>query len=281
MRGFFRENTPKPIWNALRVGKYFAMDAFDVVSGRWDLPPRELVASIGGDFTRAGNEFLGYLKKYGALEPGDCALDVGCGVGRMAMPLTKYLSKSGSYDGFDIVPRAIEWCSNNITPRYPNFRFYFADIYNKHYNPNGRLRAADFRFPYDDGKFDLVFLTSVFTHMLQNDVEHYLSEISRVLKLDGRCLITWLLLNEESKQLIERGNSSLAFLHQVGRSLTVDKDDPEKAVAYEEADVLKFYARQGLRLTRPIYYGSWCGRSEYLSYQDISIGYKSRADTPF
>jgi SAM-dependent methyltransferase len=199
----------------------------------------------------------------------------------MAMPLTKYLSKSGSYDGFDIVPRAIKWCSNNITSRYPNFRFHFADIYNKHFNPNGRLTAADFRFPYGDGMFDLVFLTSVFTHMLQNDVEHYLSEISRVLKLDGRCLITWLLLNEESKQLIERGNSSVALLHRVERSLTVDKDVPEKAVAYEEADVLKFYARQGLRLTRPIYYGSWCGRSEYLSYQDISIAYKSRADAPF
>ena len=96
----------------------------------------------------------------------------------------------------------------------------------------------------------------------------------------GRCLITWLLLNEESKQLIERGNSSVALLHRVEGSLTVDKDVPEKAVAYEEADVLKFYARQGLRLTRPIYYGSWCGRSEYLSYQDISIGYKSRTDTP-
>ena len=101
------------------------------------------------------------------------------------MPLTKYLSKSGSYDGFDIVPRAIKWCSNNITSRYPNFRFHFADIYNKHFNPNGRLTAADFRFPYGDGMFDLVFLTSVFTHMLQNDVEHYLSEISPVLKLDG------------------------------------------------------------------------------------------------
>ena len=81
MRGFFRENTPKPIWNALRAGKYFAMDAFDLVSGRW-LPPREIMDFIGcGDFTLTGNEFLGYLKKYGALEPGECVLDVGCGVG--------------------------------------------------------------------------------------------------------------------------------------------------------------------------------------------------------
>jgi hypothetical protein len=60
----------------------------------------------------------------------------------MALPLTKYLSDSGTYDGFDIMRRGEDWCKNNITPRYPNFYFQFADVWNKEYNPMGRLKAA-------------------------------------------------------------------------------------------------------------------------------------------
>ena len=44
------------------------------------------------------------------------------------------------------------------------------------------------------GGRDVAFLTSVFTHMLPEDVEHYLDELARVLKPGGRTLITWFLL---------------------------------------------------------------------------------------
>ena len=48
----------------------------------------------------------------------------------------------GRYEGIDVVPRGIEWCRQAITPRYPNFRFQVADLYNRHYNPAGRFSAA-------------------------------------------------------------------------------------------------------------------------------------------
>ena len=35
-----------------------------------------------------------------------------------------------------------------------------------------------------------------------------------------------------------------------------------------------FYERHGLHITKPIRYGSWCGRKDGLSYQDILIATK-------
>lgn len=81
--------------------------------------------------------------------------------------------------------------SKNITPKYPNFNFQLADIYNKMYNPQGKYKASDYKFPYANETFDFVFLTSVFTHLLPQDMERYLSEIARVLKKNGRCFITF------------------------------------------------------------------------------------------
>ena len=59
----------------------------------------------------------------------------------------------------------IEWAQLSISSRFPNFTFQKADIFNKFYNPDGVFKAVDYRFPYEDRSFDLIFLTSVFTHI--------------------------------------------------------------------------------------------------------------------
>ncbi len=155
----------------------------------------------GSQFDEVGDEFLGYFKKYCGLRKNASILDVGCGIGRMAIPLTKFLSSEGAYRGFDIVPEGIEWCQNNISTRYLNFEFSHADIYSKQYNASGKLPSENYRFPYRDSTFDFVFLTSVFTHMLSKDLKNYFSEICRVLKPGGSTLITYFILNEESQDL--------------------------------------------------------------------------------
>jgi len=38
----------------------------------------------------------------------------------MVVPLTGYLSDE-EYEGFDLMPEAIEWCQENITPDIPTF----------------------------------------------------------------------------------------------------------------------------------------------------------------
>jgi len=86
---------------------------------------------------------------------------------------------------------AIDWCRRKISSKYPNFHFQFADIFNGVYNPKGKIKPVEYKFPYENESFDFVFVKSVFTHMLPQDMEHYFSEIARVLRKDGRCLITF------------------------------------------------------------------------------------------
>jgi SAM-dependent methyltransferase len=201
-------------------------------------------------------------------------LEVGCGGAGVALALTQYLSREGRYDGFDIIPQKIAKCSQLITPKYPNFRFQVADVYNKNYNTIAKTKASEYRFPYGDESFDFVFLTSVFTHMLPAEVENYLGEICRVLRRGGRCFITYFLLNPESMHLMESGVSRKIFGHDFGGYRAEDADVPEKAIALEEAWVRALYERVGLHIVDPIHYGRWSGRKQFLSKQDIVVAVK-------
>jgi SAM-dependent methyltransferase len=255
----------------------YSADYLDRLLGRQDplTPPRRLMRNVGGDFKGVGETFVRYLVELCQLQPHEAVLDVGCGCGRMAVPLTRYLNEEGSYEGFDTDARAIQWCTDHITPKHPRFHFRVSDVRNRRYNPRGPHQASEYKFPYGDKTFDCVFLTSVLTHLLPEGMENYLSEVSRVMNDGGRCLITLFLLNGESLSFIKNGESGLDFNHDRGCYRVADPNVPEQAVAYDEAFVLKLYRKYGLRIQEPIRYGSWCGRSRSFDYQDIIVASKS------
>ncbi|QUR67279.1 methyltransferase domain-containing protein [Mycobacterium spongiae] len=240
------------------------------------LPPEDLQMYVGGthQFKEIGDLIVGFLVDLCELQPGDAVLDVGCGSGRVAMPLTRYLNHEGRYAGFDISQEAITWCQENISESHPNFDFKVADIYNSLYKPNGQYQSSEFRFPYPDASFDVVFLTSVFTHMLPPDVHHYLDEIVRVLKPGGRCLSSYFLLNGESSALIKKRKATFSFEHQREGYKTVDTEHPEQAIAFPEAFVMDLHEKCGLAILEPLRYGSWCGRKDYLTFQDVVLAVK-------
>src|SRR3954469_478694 len=245
-----------------------AIDLLDRLRGDFDpeLPPRRLQEAVGaGDFRGVGERMRGHLIELGGLRPDHDTLDVGSGSGRVAYALRDWLT--GAYEGFDVVPEAVEWCQREITPRHPNFHFQVADIRSERYNPHGTYEATDYRFPYADGSFDFAFLTSVFTHMQLPAVTNYVSELARVLRPGGRCVATYFLMNEEAERLMG-GHGQFGF--ERGGALVVDNRVPERAVAFREEDIRAPPERAGLPI-ESVHYGSWCGREQYVSAQDIVV----------
>jgi ubiquinone/menaquinone biosynthesis C-methylase UbiE len=225
-------------------------------------------------FDAAGQMFMTHFKASGKLQPDHSVLEIGCGIGRIAMPLTQYLGEAGNYEGMDIVPDAIMWCQEHITTQYPNFQFRHINIYNKMYNPKGQGKATDYRFPFQEEAFDFIFLISVFTHMLPDELENYLAEIARMLKKGGRCLITYFLLNEVAHQGIAAGKNAIPMEHRTEEYWARNKHIPEEAIAFEEDRIRGLYAKYGLRIDEPIYYGMWSGRAGVYDWQDIIVAIK-------
>jgi SAM-dependent methyltransferase len=167
------------------------------------LPPEELQAEVG---PMAADHYLnvGRVRREDILsrtnvEPTASILDIGCGSGRLARHFVDYVRHPGRYVGMEIQKPAVDWCAENIAPVNPAFHFYHQDIYNGQYNLEGKYRASEYRFPFEDESFDLIILTSVFTHMLPEDTLNYLREISRLLKPSGCCYSTWFLLGHDVK----------------------------------------------------------------------------------
>ncbi|QEH38552.1 hypothetical protein OJF2_71550 [Aquisphaera giovannonii] len=237
-------------------------------------PPPELDYGIRVDkYHQIGEEYSRHCRELAGLAPDGRVLDVGCGFAPLAAGLTSYLSPEGSYVGIDAVPNGVEWASRTISPHYPNFRFAWIDAYNQTYRPNGRLDPRSYRFPFEDDEFDLVYMRSVFTHMLPDDVENYLSEVRRVMKPGGRSLITYFLLNSESTRLMGGEGSFINFPHDYG-VYSKHYPGPEGSIAYREGHVRELYRQVGLTIVGPIHFGYWCGRESGRSSQDIIIATK-------
>ena len=82
------------------------------------------------EFKSNGEEFMQIYRDLCGLGPDEHMLDVGSGIGRKTLPLTRYFSRRARYEGIDISVNGVDWCSSKITRKYPNFRFQWLDVYN-------------------------------------------------------------------------------------------------------------------------------------------------------
>ena len=235
------------------------------------LPPRRL--GLPSQLPKVGERLADALADAGRLAPGGAVLDIGCGPGRVAAPLARYLSTEGRYEGFDVMPRSIRWCRRAISSRHPNFRFQLADLRNAQYNPGGSYEAAEYVFPYADSSFDAALAGSLFTHLQPFEGERYLEQTARVLRPGGRLLGTWFLLNDESEALLDQGLGRRQAMLAQGPLVLGDElndrrgnrfrsprsDLPEFMIAIRESDVVAMHERAGLRIVATRY-GAWPGR---------------------
>jgi SAM-dependent methyltransferase len=235
-------------------------------------PPRRLwglVTARNGDFHAAGANLRDFLIGQG-LQRDHRVLDVGCGIGRLALALTDFLQPPGGYDGFDIMPVGIRWCQR-ITRAFPHFRFQLADVHSDRYHPRGTVKARDYVFPYDTNSFDFVVLSSVFSHMLPDDVTNYLAQIARVLRPGGRAVISCYLLNARKRAAIAPGRSALTFSHAGPGYWAEFAAMPEAAIAYDEAWLRALHEACGLQIVET-FEGEWA--TSRTQGQDIIIATK-------
>ncbi|HKB68522.1 MAG TPA: class I SAM-dependent methyltransferase [Pyrinomonadaceae bacterium] len=244
-----------------------------LINNKTDFPPLHLRRYVGPlrTFEASGAEFMTYLRLLVDMRPDESILDVGCGCGLMGLYLKDYLAETGSYAGVDLHFPSVNWCSKHIASRRPNFHFTHIDVKSLAYNPKGKLSADEFTFPCDSGSFDVILFKSVFTHLRPAEVENYLKEVSRLLKADGRCLATFFLLNHEQELLAARGSGALKFTFGDEQWRYLYEHSPESACAYEESFILGLLQKHDLTLVRPGYYGSWSGRKNGLSFQDMLV----------
>jgi ubiquinone/menaquinone biosynthesis C-methylase UbiE len=255
---------------------YFPLDTYETIMGnREKYEPKKGDTFIGsGNFIQQGKHHLKLLKEYTDLKPSDCVLDVGCGIGRTAVSLTKYLNKEGKYEGFDVVKKGVDWCNSKIGKDFPNFNFKYIPLNNDLYNTESN-KANDFKFPYADNMFDVVFLVSVFTHMQIDEINHYLSEIERVLKPNGKCLATFFLYNDENEYEVS-SIKGFSFPVKMNDYRLMDSRVKSANVAVNESKLETMIKNNKLK-KKFIIEGSWkrltenYNESAYCDYQDIVV----------
>jgi SAM-dependent methyltransferase len=240
--------------------------------------PVDLIRLTGAgpeSFEAIASHHISDLETTVGLKPDHSILEIGCGIGRDAIPLSRILSGSGRYLGVDIIGRSIEWCSNNISKRHSNFQFVHFNVKDQLHNPTGVMKTKDIRLPVDNGSVDRVILWSVFTHMFRPDIVHYLQEFRRVLKPNGLVFATCFLINPQVLEAARRTNLTaynLRFEHEHEPGCLIqDPAHPLGAVAYTQEALNRMVSTSGLDWDRPLEQGSWSGLGASNHSQDVMI----------
>ncbi|WP_312367820.1 class I SAM-dependent methyltransferase [Ensifer sp.] len=231
-----------------------------------------------GDFRAIGAEFLGHFVRLGGLRSSHRVLDIGCGIGRMAVPLTQYLDgEHGRYDGVDPVEGGIRWCKSAVAPHYPNFSFQHLDIAHDLYNPKGAIKGRALKLPFADGQFDFIIMTSVVTHLPADEVMAYLREIVRVLRVGGRLFMSAFIVDDiAAKNATGRRDPRLGFARAgQGPCWFVPGQPPLAAVGFDDGFLDTAFDRTGLSVVLKSL-GHWRAPGG-SHYQDILVGERLRS----
>lgn len=179
-------------------------------------------------YLRSGLEQIETLVRYNLFDAHTKILDFGCGQGRLANSLLYANTEFETYTGIDTQKAPIAWCKRFIQNQ--NFEFYCLTAYNERYNPKAKsLRSL----PFIANHFDLVFLNSVFSHMLTADIKYYLKEFFRVVK-PGKAIYATAFVEENVASETENPSGYFGGGHQ-----------PLTRVRYEKSYFLNLFTEIG------------------------------------
>lgn len=242
----------------------------------YDMPVSLVLKTGSGthNYEAIANWHISQLQKYIGVKATDNVVEIGCGVGRVAIPLTEILT-DGTYLGTEVIRTHFEWCRDNIGARNPNFQFIYHDIHDTLHNPKGTLHAKDIRLPVESGTVDIILLHSVFTHMLRDEIVHYMREFRRILKPTGRVYASCFLVNDDALKAVRdapREGWKVQFKHRYGEGCYINSpQEPRAAVAFEDRVFVEMASQANLEIEQTLW-GNWSGtRENPRSGQDVVI----------
>jgi cyclopropane fatty-acyl-phospholipid synthase-like methyltransferase len=110
---------------------------------------------------------------------------------------------------------------------------------------------------------DRAFAWSVFTHLWEEDIRHYLKELYRVMKPGAKAYLTCYRLSPEiiaSAQATNLTRFNLTFAHEVYPGCHIsDPDMPLGAIGFSTELLTRMVEDSGLWLCRPFVNGAWSG----------------------
>jgi SAM-dependent methyltransferase len=194
-------------------------------------------------------------------------LDVGCGTGLLGISSEPFLGHNGRYVGIDVTKEDVEFCRRHYPA--PQFEFIHFDVNNPAYAPS--QTNAKRPWPVESASFDLVTALSVWTHLSEDDALFYFKEISRVLKPDGRAIVTLFLIDDAYRSSLNAKSTEEGRFHMTPRDRWVfDRPSygsdawrhpkwatvPESAIGVTEIGLDRLIASSGMRLVNH-YPGNW------------------------
>ena len=131
-----------------------------------------MAQAIGSEFEAFGVIEREMLKFYG-LAPNGYLIDIGCGSGRLALPISQWSELK--YLGTDVVGELVQYARKTV--KRPDWKFVEVD---------------NLAIPEKDACADMVCFFSVITHLLHEQSYIYLEEARRVLKPGGTIVFSFL-----------------------------------------------------------------------------------------
>ena len=156
------------------------------------------------------------IEPYVGLNTESNVLDVGCSTGKLLIGIKNSIGSVNHYHGVDVDEKHIEWADKALST--DNYKFSYLNLQNDRYNNGGKPIDDSFRFP-TDRKFDIIYLYSVFTHMIPSEISIYLREFRKLLAVNGTVVCTIFIDDETNYNEL---NGCIRFNHQFFESLLTD-----------------------------------------------------------
>jgi SAM-dependent methyltransferase len=219
-------------------------------AGLRKLPPNHLRMRIGVSnhifrnqawYINAAKDFWFFVMSRGWVDMDSTIVDIGCGCGKFAHHLRDYefngSAFQGKYIGIDIDQEMLDWCGHHFD--HERFEFYQSTHASKVYNENGNGSLYTLPMPPDTVNF--VFSSSLFTHLLEREVNNYMSESFRVLVPGGIMAMNCFLMDYPPPTMGGRHT----FQHRIGEAFVESLKLPEAAVAFNSSFLLDLAAKIG------------------------------------